>query len=477
MYGRSQTAQQKVIWEANRGGQWLFLKSLHWQALADGDRGGGKTDTLLHSYLQHVGEGWNEDWNGIILRRTFPQLRDIIARSHRWIPREFPGAQYNKNDRIWIFPERESLQFGYLNSLTDYERYHGFSFAYIGFEELTNWPTPECYEAMISCSRSARKGIPLKIRANTNPWGSGFQWVKSRFVDHAEPFKPIGEMGRERIRIPISWRENTPFRAADPDYHVRLAEEITNQAQLKAWLHGSWDIMAGGYFADIWRDGVHWIEPFDIPPTWYIDRSHDWGSSAPFCTLWFAESNGEALPDGRRWPKGTLFVINEDYGCAGNPEKPNWKPNVGLELLPKDIAARVRQTEERMMSTRFVQKKPQPGPGDDPLWDVSRGQSMAKQMSDAGVLWTRPSKGPGSRVAGWMEIAQRLKASRQHPMEEKGLFVFQTCKHLHRTLPSLPRDVKNPDDIDSSTEDHPADALRLRCLKSLHGSATRAVGF
>jgi len=467
----------KVKWRGNRGGQWLFLKSPHWQVLGDGDRGGGKTDVLLMSYLKHVGQGWGENWRGIIFRRTFPQLRDIINRSRRWIPRIFPGASYNKQDKQWTFPDGEVLIFSYLSSLSDYETYHGHTYPFIGFEELTNWPTSECYEAMLSCSRSDVMGMPRMVRANTNPWGAGFQWCKSRFVDHAEPFKPLGEKGRERIRIPIRWRENEPFRAADPDYHVRLAEEITNQAQRDAWLHNSWNIMAGGYFADVWRDGSHWIEPFQIPPGWYVDRSHDWGSSAPFATLWFAESNGEALPDGRSWPKGTIFVINEDYGCAGDPQKPNWKPNVGLELLPRDIALRTTATEQRMFAAAMIPKEPLPGPADDPIFDVSRGESMAKQMADMGVLWTRPSKGPGSRIAGWMLIAAKLKAARQWPMEEPGLFVFRNCEHLHRTLPSLPRDLKKPDDIDSSTEDHCADALRIRIIKGLHGPVTAKVDF
>ena len=125
----------------------------------------------------------------------------------------------------------------------------------------------------------------------------------------------------------------------------------------------------------------------------------------------------------------------------------------------------------------FIQRKPLPGPGDDPLWDVSRGESMAKQMADVGVIWERPSKGPGSRVTGWQAIAGRLKAAHRQPMEDPGLFVFQNCPHLHRTLPSLPRDVKNPDDIDTNSEDHLADSLRLRILQGMHGPVVKNVSF
>ena len=146
--------KKKILWKCNRGGQWLFLASPHWQVLGDGDRGGGKTDALLMSYLKHVGRGYGPDWRGIIFRRTYPQLRDLIARSNRWIPTFFPGAKFNKTEREWVFPTGEVLIFSYINSLSDYEHYHGHAYPYIGFEELTSWPTSECFESMLSCSRT-----------------------------------------------------------------------------------------------------------------------------------------------------------------------------------------------------------------------------------------------------------------------------------------------------------------------------------
>ncbi len=47
--------------------------------------------------------------------------------------------------------------------------YHGHELPWIGFEELTNWNTDECYTRMFSCSRSSRSGMPRMVRATTNP--------------------------------------------------------------------------------------------------------------------------------------------------------------------------------------------------------------------------------------------------------------------------------------------------------------------
>lgn len=46
------------------------------------------------------------------------------------------------------------------------------------------------------------------------------------------------------------------------------------------------------------------------------------------------------------------------------------------------------------------------------------------------------------------------------PDGRPGLMVFETCANLIRTLPGLPYDETNVEDVDSSSEDHAYDALR-----------------
>jgi hypothetical protein len=47
-------------------------------------------------------------------------------------------------------------------------------------------------------------------------------------------------------------------------------------------------------------------------------------------------------------------------------------------------------------------------------------------------------------------------------MEAAGLFVFNTCDQFARTVPVLPRDEKDLDDVDTEAEDHIADEVRYR---------------
>jgi hypothetical protein len=169
--------------------------------------------------------------------------------------------------------------------------------------------------------------------------------------------------------------------------------------------------------------------------------------------LWFAESDGSTvtLADGteRTFPRGSIFVISEWYGSNG-------KPNEGLRMVNTEIARGVRERDLEMR--RVVH----PGPSDNSINDVVNGTSIADEMARAPnyVRWTRSDKSPGSRVNGWEIIRKLLKNAMGN--ELPGLYVFSNCRHVIRTLPTLPRHATIDGDIDSDSEDHAADALRYR---------------
>jgi hypothetical protein len=50
--------------------------------------------------------------------------------------------------------------------------------------------------------------------------------------------------------------------------------------------------------------------------------------------------------------------------------------------------------------------------------------------------------------------------------ESPGLFISERCADTLRTLPVLPRDQKDPDDVDTEAEDHIGDEIRYRCRHS-----------
>ncbi len=97
---------------------------------------------------------------------------------------------------------------------------------------------------------------------------------------------------------------------------------------------------------------------------------------------------------------------------------------------------------------------------DSSLWHKrgDTGPSLAEQMISRGCRWRPSDRSRGSRVAGKNEIHRRLQIDEF--TEEPRLVFFDTCTNLTAQLPSIPLDKKNPEDIDTQSEDHLYDALR-----------------
>lgn len=459
-------AYNPVLWSPLAGSQMLFLACPAREVLFHGSRGTGKSDTLLMDFGQDVGRGWGAHFKGLIVRRTFPELKDLIDKSGKLFPKLFPGARYNAADHVWRFPGGEQLVFGYLDKPTDYLRYHGHEYQYLGFDELTSWGDLKAYVELQTCVRSPVAGIPLKIRATTNPSGPGHNAVMRRFIDKIEPGAIFVDQdtGLTRAHVFSNVVENV-FIANSYLPTLRAIEEPNRR---RAWMFGDWNVTAGGALDDLWKREAHVLTPFDFPSTWRVSRSYDHGESSPGACLWFAESNGDdaTMADGtkRSFPAGTLFVIAELYTA-----KPGGFDE-GLRLPAKEVAQQIAEMERvhRLLRHRTVSQ----GPADNSIFDAGAGNSdsIAKQMGKVGINWDRSNKSPGSRRNGLSLIRQRLKETlrgyESGYMDGPGLLVFATCEAVLATVPSLPRNPKDLDDVDTTAIDHVYDALRYRCLQS-----------
>ena len=454
----------EIAWQALPGSQRLFLNCPIFECLYEGTRGPGKTDSILMAYAKHVGKGYGDRWQGVIFRREYKELDDLVAKSKRWFYQIFPDARWlaSKSDYKWIWPTGEELKFRVGKNADDYWSYHGHEIPFLGFEELTNWATAEFYLTMFSVCRSGDPRVPTQIRATANPWGKGHSWVKQRFIDPMLPGVPFRdpETGKLRVRSFGSIAEN-PY--LDDEY-LNTLKAVDDPNKRRAWIMGDWDIAAGGILEDAWDRATHVLTPFRIPETWRVDRAFDWGSSAPYACGWFAESDGNTpveLADGRKrhYPRGTVFLIQELYGWNGTP-------NVGVRETNEVIAKRVKEVEAGMRG-RLISNGHHiyDGPADASIFDVINGDSYAAEMSRNGVTWVPSYKGKGSRVQGWERLRSMLLASAKNDREMPGFFVFSNCRNWIRTVPVLPRDDKNPDDVDTEAEDHFGDCTRYRLLR------------
>lgn len=185
---RKAKEEVEIVWRPTEK-QGEFLSAPEFEVLFGGSAGGGKTDGLLIDALglQHSAIE-KRAYQGIIFRRTYPDLKDIIDRSHE-IYQDFERkAKFDKAAHVWTFPSGARIEFGFIQRDVDRFRYRGRAFPYIGWEEVTLWPTDVPYRYLLSRCRTADTSIPLYVRGTTNPDGPGFKWVKDRWK--------IGDQGR-----------------------------------------------------------------------------------------------------------------------------------------------------------------------------------------------------------------------------------------------------------------------------------------
>lgn len=439
----------KVIWEPQPK-QVCFQERPEYEALYGGAAGGGKSDALLAEALRQVNI---PHYRGIIFRKTFPQLSELIDKSKEIYLPAFPRARYNHSEHFWSFPSGAKIYFGSMQHEKDRINYQGKRYDFIAFDELTHFSWQE-YSYMMSRNRPGGPGTRVYIRAATNPGGPGHGWVKDRFITAGPPFRPISgdykvidpagkeiAVKRKRIFIPASVFDNKKLLDNDPNYLANLA--MMPEAERKALLYGSWDSFDGQVFRE-WtndperyedRENTHVINPFPVPEDWKIYRGFDFGFAKPFSVGWYAVDH-----------ERRIYRIAEYYGYTGTP-------NTGIKINPVEIAAQIKRIEEE---DKNLKGRTITGIADPSIFDESRGESIAEMMAKSPnfVYW---GKGDNTRIAGKMQFHYRFA------FDTDGLpmfYCFSNCKHFIRTIPSLVYDTKHVEDIDTTQEDHIYDECR-----------------
>ena len=226
-----------VIWQPQPK-QIRFMERTEYEVLYGGAAGGGKSDALLIEALRQV---HIPHYRGIIFRKTYPQLSELIDRSHALYSLAFPKARYNDSKHVWKFPSGAKIFFGAMQHTKDRLNYQGKRYDFVGFDELTHFSWEE-YSYMFSRNRPSKnprsnQKTVCYIRASTNPGGIGHGWVKARFIDAAEPGTPIVEnvdvrlpdgstktIVRDRVFIPATIFDNQALLDENPDYLGSLAQ-------------------------------------------------------------------------------------------------------------------------------------------------------------------------------------------------------------------------------------------------------------
>ena len=411
-----------------------FLKCEKKYVAFGGARGGGKswavrTKAVLMA-LKYPGI------RILLVRRTMPELE---SNHLRFLRRQLAGvAEYKAVSRQLVFPGGSVLELGYCACDGDMDRYQGAEFDVICIDEATQLKE-EWLRQFAACLRGVNE-FPKRMYYTCNPGGPGHAYIKRLFIDRA--FRD-GESPQDYVFIPAKVYDNQVLMQRDPGYLKRL--EALPPAKRRAHLEGDWNVYEGQVFAE-WRDDpahyadgkwTHVIEPFDIPDTWRVYRSFDFGYAKPFSVGWWAVDF-----DGR------LYRILELYGCVPG------EPDTGVRWTPEQIFEQIRTTEA---THPYLRGRDIRGVADPAIWDASRGDSIADIADRYGVYF---EPGDHQRLPGWMQVHYRLAFDAAGlPM----LYVFRNCRDTRRTLPLLRYDAHAPEDVDTRQEDHIADEIRYLC--------------
>ena len=407
-----------VVFKANDGPQTDFLAAPERDVLYGGAAGGGKSYAMLIDPLRFAHRAAHR---ALILRRSMPELRELIDKSRELYPKAFPGCKYKEVEKLWNFPSGAKVEFGFLERDADVYRYQGQAYSWIGFDEITHLPTEFGWNYLASRLRTTDPEISTYMRCTANPGGVGANWVKKRYVDPYPPNESFkGEDNLTRKFIPARLDDN-PYLAEDGRYEEMLM--ALPPTQRKQLLEGNWDVNEGAAFTEFEQD-VHVITPFEIPISWERVKGIDYGYASESACIWGTVDSSD----------GTLIIYRELY-------------RKGLTGL--DLGQLITQME--LQDPYSVQ-----GVLDTAAWarTGTTGPTVGESLIRAGHKLRRADK---NRIQGKIQIHEYLR------IQQSGrprLQIFNNCPNLIRELQSIPLDRSNPEDVDTHAPDHAYDALR-----------------
>jgi len=414
--------ESKIIFHPNDGPQTDFLAAGEKDVLYGGAAGGGKSYAMLVDPLRYAHK---KAHRALILRRSMPELREMIDKSRELYPQAFPGAKFKEVEKLWNFPSGAQVHFGFLERDADVYRYQGQAYSWIGFDEITHLPTEFSWNYLASRLRTTDPEIQTYLRCTANPGGVGSHWVKKRYIEPQEHNKSFeGKDGLTRKFIPAKLSDN-PYLDADGVYEQMLKSLPPTQRQ--QLLEGNWDVAEGAAFTEF-EPLKHVITPFALPVHWERVKGIDYGYASESCCLWGIMDMND----------GTLIIYRELYRKGLTGEE--------LGSIITDMEAEDPFSVNGVLDTAAWANTGTTGP--------TVGESLVR----AGHKLRRADK---NRIQGKVQLHEYLK------VRENGrpkLQIFNTCPNLIRELQSIPLSKSNPEDVDTHASDHAYDALRYMIM-------------
>lgn len=423
-----------------------------------GAKFGGKSLALLMESTRYT---HHPAYRGILFRRTYPELTELMDRAWAWFPRV--GGSWSGDNKTWSFRNGAKVLMRHCQHEESKQAYQGHEYHFMGFDQLEQFSEGQ-YTFLLAQNRSGVPDLVPYTRSTFNPGGIGHGWVKSRFIDHGTtgcpPWKPLDDASRQlpsRCFHFATIDDNPAGEHADPTYRARLLN--LSEEEQRGLLHGDWDVFAGQFFGE-WRRGLHVRDAFTIPPHWTARGwSVDWGYGAPWSVhFWVRDEDLYRLLNIERWIAYREFY---DKGVQDVDQAARIKAAIAAD----NEAQRPHEVTHGKLRWSAV--------ADPSIWNKKPGggQSVA-QIYQGAPYHLQFSPANNDRHNGWARMRGYMATHRALPdltrvaIAPDGMpllqFVREHCPHAVRTIPALVFDKTDKEDIQQGpeVEDHAADEVR-----------------
>lgn len=206
-----------------------------------GSRGSGKSECLLIEALGLAyGSHTKGHWQALIVRRTVPQLQELITRASVVYPKIVLGVKFNSQKNIFTFPNGSFIRFASCERDEEIEKYRGHEYNFIAIDEGSHFESDYVWNWLKSCNRNSH-GYPNRMVMTTNPcmWIKRMCKIDDNGTDTLQKTEYVDEITGEKFIktlrfIQMNIESNKHISA---DYKASLHQDEIHRDQ---FLYGKW---------------------------------------------------------------------------------------------------------------------------------------------------------------------------------------------------------------------------------------------
>jgi len=352
----------------------------------------------------------------------YPTLRD---RQIVEVKTTFPAwlGSYNKSDKEFVLAPQYGSGVIAFRNLDDPSKYASSQFAAIAIDEIVRNK-----EHIFNFLRMRNRWTGIddpKFIAACNPDGIGRLWVKKLWIDGI--FDPNEKEAKTFKYVPATISDN-PYASLS---YKKSMDSLPEKLR-KAYRDGSWDTFEGQFFSE-WDNTVHIIRPFDVMPLLRKDRGYmfmDYGWTAPSSIGWIAKNEKQR------------YHYRELYRTKMTPI-----------MVAEEIVKMTRKEEIPFIDCMYC---------DPSMWSSKAGEaSIAKIIEEYFAehnFYVKLKPANNDRHTRAYAMRENLKVYQDYNGERTAnCQVFENCVNFIRTVPSLTFSKRDPEDVETKSEDHAYD--------------------